>query len=69
MIVAYLTADFTHTGGNSSGTDGAYTWVSFTSSGTLVLTDAGGGGEAATTPIMRITGDVIFSGDVIIRRQ
>lgn len=39
VIVAYLTADFTagHTGGNSTGTDGDYTWVKFTSDGTFGL--------------------------------
>jgi len=38
VIVAYTTAEFNHTGGNSTGTNGSETWVKFTSSGTLTLT-------------------------------
>lgn len=38
VIISYPTASFTHTGGNSTGTDGANTWVRFTADGTLVLT-------------------------------
>ena len=37
-IVVYTTADFSHTGGNSTGTSGTETWVKFTSDGTLTLT-------------------------------
>lgn len=40
VIVRYKSSDFTHTGGNSTGTDGSETWVKFTASGTLVLTEA-----------------------------
>jgi len=43
VIVAYTTSEFTHTGGNSTGTSGSETWVKFTSSGSLVLTASGGG--------------------------
>jgi hypothetical protein len=43
VIVAYTTSEFTHTGGNATGTSGSETWVKFTASGTLTLTAAGGG--------------------------
>ena len=39
VIIAYKTAEFTHTGGNSTGTSGSETWVKFTGNGTLTLTD------------------------------
>ncbi len=35
VIVAYTTSEGNHTGGDDTGTDGDYTWVKFTSSGTL----------------------------------
>jgi len=37
VIVAYTTSEGNHTGGDDTGTDGDYTWVKFTSSGTLTL--------------------------------
>jgi hypothetical protein len=42
VIIAYTTSQFTHTGGNATGTSGSETWVKFTSSGTLTLSAAGG---------------------------
>ena len=41
VIMTYLTASFTHTGGNSTGTSGTETWVKFTASGSLVLSAVG----------------------------
>jgi hypothetical protein len=37
VVIAYKTGSFSHTGGDASGIDGAYTWVKFNSSGTLIL--------------------------------
>ncbi|MBU2118747.1 MAG: LamG domain-containing protein, partial [Alphaproteobacteria bacterium] len=39
VLVTYITADFPggHTGGNSTGTSGVWTWVKFTADGTFVL--------------------------------
>jgi len=45
-IFSYLTAEGSHTGGNSSGTNGAYTWVKFTSDGTFSFEEAGAGATA-----------------------
>jgi hypothetical protein len=47
FIIVYKTADFTSTGGSSTGTSGSETWVKFTANGTLVLTAKGGGGTTA----------------------
>jgi hypothetical protein len=40
VIVAYITTEFTHTGGDDTGIDGDDTWVKFTSDGTLTLSSA-----------------------------
>jgi hypothetical protein len=40
VIVAYTTSEFTHTGGDDTGTNGSETWVKFTTSGTLTLSNA-----------------------------
>lgn len=37
VVVVYTTSEFTHTGGNSTGTSGSETWVKFTADGTLTF--------------------------------
>ena len=38
VIISYTTSEFTHTGGDETGTNGSETWVKFTADGTLTLT-------------------------------
>ena len=84
VIIAYLTADFTgHTGGDDTGTDGSYTWVKFTASGTLTLSvpvapvsvaltgveGVGGVGNLTPSGQARIRGGGWPEGEIDLKRQ